>query len=430
MAVNSSRSAVGGNPSTGREFTRRGRCGALGDGVAAVVIQPYPTPHRDDLFSEINRLAPGSVDFWFLSSGSKGRPWLSATPQCPYPAAFMSDSLIESRHWRRGAREVFRRLREAKPRVVICGYEHPEYWGAFLWGRLNASRTLCWMGTTGYEPRPLLRRTVRNSLLRSLDGLILYSSLTEKFALSAGLAKLPRYVVPNASDTSKFHMAPDQRAAARARIRKELQLEEDDFVVLYAGRLSQEKNLEMLVEGFARATQTTESGEEIRLRLVMVGSGPSELPLRERIERQRLRPITRWRTGVPPDRLPAYFAAADMFALVSLHEPWGIVVNEAAAAGLPTVVSPRCGAAYHLFPGPLAALVVPPDEPQVLSEAILRLARDKAFRGQMGELLRHSERQLSVRWMAHHMLSILDLSPSDISDTVASRSNYGARDVS
>ena len=49
---------------------------------------------------------------------------------------------------------------------------------------------------------------------------------------------------------------------------------------------------------------------------------------------------------VAEDELAQLYVDADVFALLSRHEPWGVVVNEAAASGLPLVLSDRVGAAY------------------------------------------------------------------------------------
>ena len=54
---------------------------------------------------------------------------------------------------------------------------------------------------------------------------------------------------------------------------------------------------------------------------------------------------------LPGDRVAEAYAAADIFALLSAHEPWGVVVNEAAASGLPLVLSDRVGAAADLLRG-------------------------------------------------------------------------------
>lgn len=53
-------------------------------------------------------------------------------------------------------------------------------------------------------------------------------------------------------------------------------------------------------------------------------------------------------SGVRPAEVPAYFAKADCFVLASRREPWGVVLAEACAAGLPIICTDRCGARHEL----------------------------------------------------------------------------------
>ena len=55
-------------------------------------------------------------------------------------------------------------------------------------------------------------------------------------------------------------------------------------------------------------------------------------------------------TARPWEQVVEAYVAADVFALLSAHEPWGVVVNEAAACGLPLVLSDRVGAARQRQP--------------------------------------------------------------------------------
>jgi glycosyltransferase involved in cell wall biosynthesis len=78
------------------------------------------------------------------------------------------------------------------------------------------------------------------------------------------------------------------------------------------------------------------------------------------------------------------YAVADVFALLSEHEPWGVVVNEAAACGLPLVLSNRVGAAADLLvDGENGTLVAAGDVPAAAA-AIRRLARDPELRAAQG----------------------------------------------
>ncbi|HSG14599.1 MAG TPA: glycosyltransferase, partial [Gaiellaceae bacterium] len=72
------------------------------------------------------------------------------------------------------------------------------------------------------------------------------------------------------------------------------------------------------------------------------------------------------------------------FALVSEREPWAVVVNEAAACGLPLVLSDRVGAAHDLLADGENGVLVPPGDVDAVAAALRRLAADPVQRQAMG----------------------------------------------
>jgi glycosyltransferase involved in cell wall biosynthesis len=71
--------------------------------------------------------------------------------------------------------------------------------------------------------------------------------------------------------------------------------------------------------------------------------------------------------------------------LLSRHETWGVVVNEAAASGLPLVLSDRVGAARDLVRDGENGFVVPADDVRAAADALRKLRSDGALRRRMGE---------------------------------------------
>jgi glycosyltransferase involved in cell wall biosynthesis len=87
---------------------------------------------------------------------------------------------------------------------------------------------------------------------------------------------------------------------------------------------------------------------------------------------------------LPWERIVERYVLADVFALLSRHEPWGVAVNEAAACGLPLVLSDRVGAAFDLLEDGRNGARVPVDDPGAAAEAIRALAADPARRAAAG----------------------------------------------
>jgi len=151
-------------------------------------------------------------------------------------------------------------------------------------------------------------------------------------------------------------------------------------VVLYVGRISREKGLSSLARAFRRAAE-----RRPHLRLVLVGDGPYRAELERELEGTR----HRFLGALGGDTLAAAYASADLFCLPSATETFGQVVLEAAASGLPTIVTDRGGARESVEDG-RTGLVVPADDEAALAAAIGRLADDPTARGLMGARARHA----------------------------------------
>jgi glycosyltransferase involved in cell wall biosynthesis len=80
------------------------------------------------------------------------------------------------------------------------------------------------------------------------------------------------------------------------------------------------------------------------------------------------------------ERIVEVYAAADVFALLSEREPWAVVVNEAAACGLPLVLSDRVGAAHDLLRNGVNGILVPAGDVDESARALLLLASDRDLR--------------------------------------------------
>src|SRR5439155_11820127 len=84
------------------------------------------------------------------------------------------------------------------------------------------------------------------------------------------------------------------------------------------------------------------------------------------------------------DELPAYYGLASAFIHASTVEQWGLVVNEAMAAGLPVLVSERCGCAADLVEAGVNGFTFDPWQPEALARLMLKLAASETERLRMG----------------------------------------------
>jgi glycosyltransferase involved in cell wall biosynthesis len=158
--------------------------------------------------------------------------------------------------------------------------------------------------------------------------------------------------------------------------------------IVFSARLMTAKRPDLAVRAFVEC-----AGLRPEWDLVMVGDGPMRSELEE-IVPSRLRERVIW-TGFVNDmsKLAGIYANSDLLLLPSDHEPWGVVVVEAAAAGLAIVASDRVGAVPELVHDKVNGAIFPAGNLRMLKEALLA-ATDKETVDQM----KGNSRDVFRRW--------------------------------
>jgi glycosyltransferase involved in cell wall biosynthesis len=141
--------------------------------------------------------------------------------------------------------------------------------------------------------------------------------------------------------------------------------------VLYAGRLTKEKGVDLLADAFLAAR-----ARDPRLELVLAGGGPEEAALRARLGSAAT--FLGWLEGA---ELARAYADADLFLFCSETDTFGQVVLEAQASGLP-VVAVNAGGPAELIDSGRSGLLCPPDA-AVIGAAVAQLARSPRARARL-----------------------------------------------
>ena len=142
----------------------------------------------------------------------------------------------------------------------------------------------------------------------------------------------------------------------------------DTINVLYAGRLSKEKGVELLADAFLEAHR-----QDRRLHLVLAGGGPEEDLLRRRLGDHAT--FLGWLSG---NDLARVYASADVFLFASSTETFGQVILEAQASGLPVVAVDRGGPSCLIDHGETGLLA--PPEVNALADAVISLTSTPMLR--------------------------------------------------
>jgi glycosyltransferase involved in cell wall biosynthesis len=144
--------------------------------------------------------------------------------------------------------------------------------------------------------------------------------------------------------------------------------------VLYVGRIAREKNVELLLEAWARLDEVRTSG-----RLVLVGKGPLMPQLQAEAP-----PGVELLGQLEGEALATAYASADVFAFPSTTETFGNVLLEAMASGLPSVAA-RTGGVLEFAEHQRNAWLTEPDDAADLARGLGRLLSDGKLRAELAE---------------------------------------------
>lgn len=154
-------------------------------------------------------------------------------------------------------------------------------------------------------------------------------------------------------------------------------------VFVYVGRLWYGKGVQYLVDAFAEV-QRRAPGE---VSLLLVGDGPDEAALRERCAGLANVVFAGFRQK---PELPRFLAAADVFVFPTLGDPYGLVVDEAMACGLPVISTTAAGEIRERVDHGENGYLVPPADSMALARRMLELAEQPGLREAMGALAAQS----------------------------------------
>jgi len=209
------------------------------------------------------------------------------------------------------------------------------------------------MDATGlYQRSAWARRTLRLALDRA-------SVITACSAHTLAEAQ-EWYGIPFGERAEVIHngVAPDEFVAAEP-------YRNDRPYILGIGRQVTQKGFDVLIEAFASLAR----GAGFDRELLLAGDGPERPALERQVERLDLGDRVRFLGATDRRTTASLFRGADLFVLPSRHEPFGIVVLEALAAGTPVVACDVGGVSEFLPAGPMTRLTEP-DDPASMADAI------------------------------------------------------------
>jgi len=249
--------------------------------------------------------------------------------------------------------------------VAVAGWSFPESFGAIAWARRHGARVLMMSESQHQDsPRYRLREAIKSRVVAACDAALVGGAWQGDYIVSLGMPRACVFFGYDAIDNRHFAEGAEQARACATVFRARHGLPER--YILASARLIAKKNLVRLVEAFARAIQITQAPHS----LVILGDGPGRTELEASISASGLSGRVLLPGFKDYETLTIFYGLADAFAHISLAEQWGLVINEAAAAGLPLIVSRPCGAAAELVRKNVNGYLVDPTNVEEIARAL------------------------------------------------------------
>ncbi len=309
-----------------------------------LLISNVPQTYRIPLFNEIDRqLKQKGIEFKvvFASDGYKRRKSKIDFSEMKFQYELLKSLKIsfgnveKTMFTYRGINKVISKYKPDK--IIVSGFSMATvkiYFRSFFY---KVSYVI-WSGALDFPGRfdSVFRKFERRLLIQRASAFVAYGSRAKEYLVKMGAPENKVFIGVNTVDTSFFYNETK-------RIRAGLQQSEKKHLI-YIGYLVPRKNVGKLIEIMQKLSEKRKD-----FVIDILGDGSEKLMLEKMVEEKNLRDVIHFHGFIQKNDLPMYFAKSSCFLFQTDFDIWGLVLNEAMAAGVPVLSSVTAGATYDLI---------------------------------------------------------------------------------
>ena len=298
-----------------------------------------------------------------------------------YPYKLLHEGVLEDVGLWQRISGIIKAIRTFKPDIVnLTGYYDFASWAVLFYCKISNIKTILSNESTADDhARNKLKEFLKSLIIKQFDGYFNFGTLSKNYLLGLGVKPEKMLVNRNCVDNKALKNIYQNCLPQRINRQKALNLVSKNFI--FVGRLIDYKNLFFFLEAFGIAQ--SESNEDWGV--IILGDGEQKEDLQQFVKEKNVRHIS-FQQGVSWQQVPEYLALSDVLVLPSYSEPWGLVVNEAMACGLPIIVSEKCGCAIDLVKNGENGFLFSPDNIEQLTLILRKFMNQEVDLERMGEL--------------------------------------------
>ena len=356
---------------------------AIDVGIVSVV----PSPYQQDIFQALASCEGLSVSVYYLEYGSPDSPW-------PRSALRPFERVLPG-FWFSIAGARFHVVTQppnlARHDVIILNSLTSSLSQTYLRQRRSTQKLVFWAEPLRSQPTSLRRamQGLLTSPVKKSDAIVAIGSWARS-CYQRQFPNLPIFNIPYHCELKPF-LAGSAKTSSKT----------SETIFLFCGQMIPRKGVDLLIHAF---DSLVTSDAPARLLLVGRRAGLDEI-LRSVSPAAKERIC--YEGFIAPDQLPEVFARADVFVLPSRHDGWGVVVNQAMAAGLPIICSEAVGAGFDLVRDGVNGFRIPVGDPGRLLEVMKFFLEDKERQLRFGAASRSFAAQWTPQQGAQKWLTVL-----------------------
>lgn len=288
-----------------------------------VNITNIPAPYREKMHEQVSEHFGGNYNVIYCSRTEPNRQWSFSYGK--YTKFFLTE---RSRGYIHNNPSVWSKLNEIKPGYIITTGFNPTMLYAFAWCLLHRAKHICFADGTLNSEKNL-------SLIHKLIRKIVYSASGAFVGASFGSRDLYRnYGISDKKIFRSCLSIDNEKFAPQLPVTKEYDL-------MFSGQFIDRK-MPMFFISVAKAVKNLRG----TCRVLLIGDGELREQMLEELEKNNIE--FHYPGFIDQRLLPDYYNKTRLLLFPSKNDPWGVVANEAMAAGVPVVTCGNAGVAHDL----------------------------------------------------------------------------------
>ena len=296
-----------------------------------------------------------------------------------YNYQLLHDGVLEDLSLKQRVLGILRTIQSYRPDIVnLTGYYDLASLIVLWYCKLKGIKTvLSNESTNGDHTRNFSKELFKSLfIIKLFDGFFNFGQQSKEYMLALGAKASQMLVNRNCVDNQLLEEIYNENYQQRVSKQSSLNLPKHNFI--FVGRLIEFKNLFKLLDAFKIAQKNEDWG------LIILGDGELKSTLKQYAQDLEVKNVFFFE-GVNWQQVPQYLSLSDVLVLPSFSEPWGLVVNEAMACGLPVAVSNKCGCAAELVKESENGFTFNPENVNEIAETLVKFMDKKLDLVKMGE---------------------------------------------